>query len=113
MCDIISNQFEGDYARSTRAIRLNGHATSVRLENYFLADAGRHRPARKDDHAAAALPAERRDCRPTRTNAEQFRLVVAGRLHQIRQPPSGPSVKGPKFSPRRARRKAFFQRRAH
>ena len=35
MCDIISNQFEGDYARSTRAIRLNGHATSVRLENYF------------------------------------------------------------------------------
>ena len=35
MCDIISNQSEGDYARSTRAVRLSGHATSVRLENYF------------------------------------------------------------------------------
>ena len=35
MCDIISNQSEPDYACSTRAVRLNGHATSVRLENYF------------------------------------------------------------------------------
>ena len=35
MCDIISNQSETDYARSTRAVRLSGHVTSVRLENYF------------------------------------------------------------------------------
>lgn len=35
MCEIISNQRKSDYALSTRTVRLHGHVTSVRLENYF------------------------------------------------------------------------------
>ena len=35
MCDIISNQRKADYALSTKTVRLHGHVTSVRLENYF------------------------------------------------------------------------------
>lgn len=35
MCEIISNQSEGDFALSTRTVRMHGHVTSVRLENYF------------------------------------------------------------------------------
>jgi len=35
MCQIISNQHKEDYTSTTRAVRIMGHATSVRLENYF------------------------------------------------------------------------------
>ena len=35
MCEIISNQSETDFCRSTRTVRIDGHVTSVQLENYF------------------------------------------------------------------------------
>ena len=35
MCEIISNQSKVDYTLCTKTVRLNGHVTSIRLENYF------------------------------------------------------------------------------
>ena len=35
MCDLFASQDPATYASETRAIRLHGHATSLRLENAF------------------------------------------------------------------------------
>ncbi|MGI4954177.1 MAG: ribbon-helix-helix domain-containing protein, partial [Janthinobacterium lividum] len=35
LCDLFASQNPATYASETRAIRLHGHATSLRLENAF------------------------------------------------------------------------------